>query len=106
MATLRCSNSRLLLCGSLVAGACGFAVGVRAADGESTPPRTLMRLPGWIESFGGTETAARATKKDREPDAPVALPIADWSDAKPAAKPVVKPVAPPRLSPVAAPPAA
>ena len=48
MATLRSRISLLIL---ILAGAC-LPTTSRADDGTSTPPRTLMRLPGWIESMG------------------------------------------------------
>ncbi len=104
MATLRSPTSRSILSGSLFAAACGLTLGVRAADADPTPPRTLMRLPGWIESFGegAVGGASQAATAEHDPDAAVALPAANWSDSEPAAKPVVKQVPPAQPRPGAA----
>ncbi|MCE9630750.1 MAG: tetratricopeptide repeat protein [Planctomycetia bacterium] len=99
MATLRCSTSRLLLCGTLLTGACGFLRPSRADD-DATPPRTLMRLPTWIESFGDDATPSTS---EAAADRSTATTVADWSDSKPVATPVIRPVAAPPLTPVAAP---
>ena len=100
MATLRSRISLLIL---ILAGAC-LPTTSRADDGTSTPPRTLMRLPGWIESMG--DDAADTSPEDRvavpRRGVPIDLaakavpqPAAEWSTVTPVAAPAAKPTTPP-----------
>jgi tetratricopeptide (TPR) repeat protein len=100
VATLRSRISLLIL---ILAGAC-LPTTSRADDGTSTPPRTLMRLPGWIESMG--DDAADTSPEDRlavpRRGVPIDLaakavpqPAAEWSTVTPVAAPAAKPTTPP-----------
>ncbi|MGI9176466.1 MAG: hypothetical protein ACR2IT_01260, partial [Pirellulales bacterium] len=84
MATLRCSTSHLVL---LFAGAACCPLTARAADNESSPPRTLMRLPGWIESYGddgeSPSAPAAATSTLDLRSSFTTRPVADWSSPSP-----------------------
>lgn len=70
-----------------------------ADEAATAPPRTLMRLPGWIESMGDDgvgsdlpDLAEPPTRQDT--DAAPARPVADWSDVTPVGGPTaVKPAA-------------
>ncbi|MFM8292042.1 MAG: tetratricopeptide repeat protein, partial [Planctomycetia bacterium] len=71
-----------------------FAVGtvvvaVAAADAEPPAPRTLMRLPGWIESFGEQPMEPDAATPDATPVTPAVgddgSPAAPWTDLVPVA---------------------
>jgi len=93
MAMLRSPISRpiLLLVGTLA------MTPARAADDAPPAPRTLMRLPGWIESLGNEDDAyvplATDSDADSQPDG-TARPAADWSRVTPVASPgSVKPAA-------------
>ena len=99
MVTLRSRISLLIL---ILSGACLPTISL-ADDGVQTPPRTLMRLPGWIESMG--DDAADASPADRgtipRRGAPIDIaakagtkPAADWSHVTPVAAPVTKPTTP------------
>lgn len=99
MVTLRSRISLLIL---ILSGACLPTISL-ADDGVQTPPRTLMRLPGWIESMG--DDAADASPADRgtipRRGAPIDIaakagtkPAADWSHVTPVAAPVAKPTTP------------
>ena len=106
MATLRSRISLLVL---ILTGACLPTVG-RADDGPSAPPRTLMRLPSWIESMGDDDGSAV-----RSPDARTSLPQArtpidladraggrpgtEWGTVTPVAAPATKPAAPSTTAP-------
>jgi len=100
VATLRSRISLLIL---ILAGAC-LPTTTRADDGTSAPPRTLMRLPGWIESMG--DDAADTSLEDRGVTPRRGVPIdvaaragsqpaADWSTVTPVAAPAAKPTTPP-----------
>lgn len=79
MATLRTSTWRLMLSGSFVVGA-SLGTPPGFADEAARPPRTLMRLPAWIESIGkGSPPPADNATAPAE-----ARPVADWSDDAPA----------------------
>ena len=71
----------------------------RAEAAEATPPRTLMRLPGWIESMGddgvGSDLPDLAAPPAREDEAAVtAEPGVDWGTVTPVAAPnTLKPAA-------------
>jgi tetratricopeptide (TPR) repeat protein len=116
VATLRYSSSHFVLVGSLAIGACGFPAATRADEGNQAPPRTLMRLPAWIESYGAGAPAdgtspAPALHTDASTPAPITADlrgpgthvVADWSDLKPVAGPAPKPAgrapAPPATAP-------
>jgi tetratricopeptide (TPR) repeat protein len=86
--TLRSSVSRFLLGVQFVAAACTLTSVGLAADAAS-PPRTLMRLPNWIESFGNEPHSTEQVQT-----------IADWEDDS------VTPVAAPPAKPAATKPAA
>ena len=99
MVTLRSRISLLIL---ILSGAYLPTISL-ADDGVQTPPRTLMRLPGWIESMG--DDAADASPADRgtipRRGAPIDIaakagtkPAADWSHVTPVAAPVTKPTTP------------
>ena len=99
MATLRSRISLLIL---VLAGAF-LPTTSRADDGTSPPPRTLMRLPGWIESMG--DDAADTSPEDRvavpRRGMPIDLaakavppPAAEWSTVTPVAAPAAKPTTP------------
>ena len=107
MAMLRRPTSRLVLCASLVAGACESTRAAPGDDRASSPPRTLMRLPGWIESFGDDGEAERGgdvvRATPRQPATTENRGVADWSDVTPVAAPAVKPAASPAESPQPAP---
>ncbi len=100
MAMLRSRISLLIL---ILAGAC-LPTTSRADDIASTPPRTLMRLPGWIESMG--DDAADTSPQDRAAvprrGVPIDIaakagpqPAAEWSTVTPVAAPAAKPTPPP-----------
>ena len=100
MAMLRSRISLLIL---FLAGAC-LPTTSRADDIASTPPRTLMRLPGWIESMG--DDAADTSPQDRvavpRRGVPIDIaakagpqPAAEWSTVTPVATPAAKPTPPP-----------
>lgn len=106
MATLRSRISLLVL---ILTGTCLPMVS-RGDDGVSAPPRTLMRLPGWIESMGEDEgsvgispEARAATPRGRAPidlaDRADVRPGAEWGTVTPVAAPATKPVAPPTAAP-------
>ena len=107
MATLRCSTSHLVL---FFAGAACWPLTVRAADGESSPPRTLMRLPGWIESYGDDgESASAPAAETSNLDLRSSFstrPVADWSSPAPTGAPAVKQPAAPTPAPAASAPTA
>ena len=100
MAMLRISRALdlrfLIVCaGAIGLSVCGTAAEPTAADKPAAPPRTLMRLPTWIESLGdrfarpGPQPALPA-EPAREPAAAVPAPSArltgGWTDlAEPAA---------------------
>jgi len=99
VATLRSRISLLIL---VLAGAF-LPTTSRADDGTSPPPRTLMRLPGWIESMG--DDAADTSPEDRvavpRRGMPIDLaakavppPAAEWSTVTPVAAPAAKPTTP------------
>jgi len=99
VATLRSRISLLIL---VLAGAF-LPTTSRADDGTSPPPRTLMRLPGWIESMG--DDAADTSPEDRvagpRRGVPIDLaakavpqPAAEWSTVTPVAAPAAKPTTP------------
>ena len=99
MVTLRSRISLLIL---ILSGACLPTISL-ADDGVQTPPRTLMRLPGWIESMGDdaadTSPADRGTIPRRGAAIDIAAkagtkPAADWSHVTPVAAPVAKPTTP------------
>ena len=99
MAMLRSRISLLIL---FLAGAC-LPTTSRADDGTSTPPRTLMRLPGWIESMGDdaadTSPAGRVAVPRRGVPIDLAAkavpqPAAEWSTVTPVAAPAAKPTTP------------
>ncbi len=105
MATLRSRISLLVLI--LVAAAASHAA-ARAED-TSAPPRTLMRLPGWIESMGdeaprdaaGIRPASARDVAAAEIDqTPASGPrtAADWSTVTPVAAPSVRPTAQPAVT--------
>ena len=100
MATLRSRTSRLVL---FIAGAC-LASSVGVADGAGSPPRTLMRLPGWIESMGDDDAPPReGPAADRDTAAidlaagggAVVAPAAEWNQVTPVSAPATKPSANP-----------
>lgn len=116
MATLRCPEStigQIVLRSFTVCAAVGMLIGNGlAADPQpKSSPRTLMRLPRWIESLPSRESRAAKAKEpapaaalrtSAEPEAPV-QPTAGWRDladdtstAQPKATPTTqpKPVAP------------
>lgn len=107
MATLRCSTSHLVL---LLAGAACHPLVAGAAEGESSPPRTLMRLPGWIESYGddGELAAVQAAPpssldlRSNFGSRGETRPVADWSQPAPAAAAATKPAVMPTAAPAAA----
>ncbi len=106
MATQRSRISLLVL---VLAGACDAAVG-RADDGAA-PPRTLMRLPGWIESMGDEPATAPAARPTPRPSGtPLDLadttdprPTAEWNTVIPVSAPAVKPAAATATAPASAP---
>jgi tetratricopeptide (TPR) repeat protein len=97
VATLRSLVSHQVL---VIAGAL-LPLVAHADDTATAPPRTLMRLPGWIESMGddGGEKAIDPERSESAPARTVrgveqAVPVADWSDVTPvAAAGSVKPAA-------------
>lgn len=99
MATLRSRITLLLLVST------GIGASHTRGDDPAPPPRTLMRLPGWIESMGddepreaaGTrEPAVRDLAGDMAP-MPAGGPrtAADWSAVTPVAAPSVRPTTTP-----------
>ena len=70
-----------------------------ADEAATTPPRTLMRLPGWIESMGDDGVGSDLPDLTEPPtrqdtDSATARPVADWSDVTPVGGPsAVKPAA-------------
>ncbi|MFM8735181.1 MAG: tetratricopeptide repeat protein [Pirellulales bacterium] len=91
VATLRTSTWRLMLSGSFVVAATASSPTCFAAE-AARPPRTLMRLPAWIESIGkGTPPAADASPAESEvstktkPAPADVRTVAEWSDEEPAA---------------------
>ena len=104
MATLRSRISLLIL---ILAEACLPTVS-RADDGASPPPRTLMRLPGWIESMGDDTAVATPKKAAVAPRGAAPLELAAGIDARPVndrgvvtpvSAPAVKPTTPPAAGP-------
>ncbi len=105
MVTLRSSTSHLVL---ILAATC-VHLAARANEEPSAPPRTLMRLPDWIESLGedqarpaaesgsgiGTPAPIGALEPQPADRRGVARPVADWSATPPGAAPPVMPVAAP-----------
>ena len=105
MVTLRSSTSHLVL---TLAATC-VHLAAWANEEPSAPPRTLMRLPGWIESLGedqarpavesrigiGTPAPIEALEPQPADRRGVARPVADWSATPPGAAPTVMPVAAP-----------
>lgn len=63
----------------------------RAEEAATTPPRTLMRLPGWIESMGDDGVGSDLPDLVEPPArqdmaaADAARPVAEWSDVVPVA---------------------
>ena len=101
MATQRSRISLLVL---VLSGAGGAAVG-RADDGAA-PPRTLMRLPGWIEAMGDEAEAPRAIAPTARPTPRPSgepLDLAATTASRPAAESnAVVPVSAPAVKPAAA----
>ena len=105
MVTLRSSTSHLVL----ILAATFVHLAARANEEPSAPPRTLMRLPGWIESLGedqarpaaesgsgiGTPAPIGALEPQPADRRGFARPVADWSTTPPGAAPPVMPVAAP-----------
>ncbi len=87
MAMLR----RLMSHRMLVIAGLAMLPAARAEESETTPPRTLMRLPGWIESMGedghGSDLPDLAGAAASPPAATATRPVADWSDVTPVAAP-------------------
>jgi tetratricopeptide (TPR) repeat protein len=99
VATLR---SRIAL---LVLALVATVAAVRAEDSPA-PPRTLMRLPGWIESMGDESPRDAAGLRPASPRDAAAAEIdpipatgprtaADWSAVTPVAATSVRPTSPP-----------
>ncbi|MBU6309020.1 MAG: tetratricopeptide repeat protein [Planctomycetes bacterium] len=106
MATLRSRISLLVL---ILTAACLPTVS-RADDGPTAPPRTLMRLPSWIESMGDDDGSTGIAPETRveTPQGHTQLDLADrvggrrgaeWGTVTPVAAPATKPVAPPKATP-------
>jgi tetratricopeptide (TPR) repeat protein len=105
VATLRSRISLLVL----VLGATTASATTGRAEESSAPPRTLMRLPGWIESMGDEAQPHAAGLRPASPHHVAAAEIdpipaagprtaADWSTVTPVATPSVRPTAPPTPS--------